>query len=253
MNSARDDSEILCALKWYFESKNLALKNALQFRCPLSVEQQRELRQYYSEYFASLVSAIDLLRETKYRHSGKFKDVLEKAFVFDSFPDGRNNYLYVRELRNSILHRGLDVCSAAHVNGDFLLMVAPLFMSSRDGGKTFQAFGFYLLEIIAKCEDVIGPLIARHLDEVGLLKPELTQNQAIENTRKFIAECETMPEWAKQLAHDTVATIDHIEIQMAAIRCLVDVLCTNAFSGTDAHSIIPLDSQRRSDSGYAKF
>lgn len=233
----RHYSEVLSALRWYFESKNLALKNALSFRCPLSVEQQRELRQYYSEYFVSLVSATELLLDSEYSHRDKFKESLERTFVFDLLPDGEGNYSYIRELRNSIIHRGLDVCSAAHVNGDFLLVVAPSSVSNKTGKKSFQALGFYLLNVISKCEGVIGQLIARHLDEVGFLKSELTQDRAVENARRFISESNAMPEWVKQLAHDTIATIDHVEVQVATIKSLVDVLCTNALSSTDAQQV----------------
>lgn len=234
MTSARRYTEILCALRWYFDSKNLALKNALEFRCPLSVEQQRELRQYYSEYFASLVSATELLLESEYAHCAEFKTTLEGTFVFDSLPDGKSNYAYIRELRNSIIHRGLDVSAAAHVNNDFLLLVAPSPVSDRKGTKKYLPMGFYLLDVIAKCEAVIGPLIARHLDEIGLLKPEFTQDQAIENDRMFMAECSSMPEWVKASAQEAIAAVDHIKVQMAAIKSLVNVLCANSLFGADA-------------------
>ena len=241
MTFTRRQTEILCALNWYFESKNLALKNALRFHCPLSVEQQRELRQYYSEYFAGLVSATELLLESEYKHCRKFKMALESTFVFDSFPDGKNNYAYIRELRNSIIHRGLDVSATAHVNNDFLLLVAPSPVTDRTGNKKYQALGFYIRDVISKCETVIGPLIARHLAEVGLLKPEFTQDQAIENARVFIAECSSMPEWVKVSAHEVIATVDHIEVQMAAIKSLVYVLCTSPLHGADAQPGVPAD------------
>lgn len=246
MTSIRRYTEILCALNWYFESKNLALKNALRFRCPLSVEQQRELRQYYSEYFAGLVSATELLLESEYKHCVEFKTALENTFVFDSLPDGERNYVYIRELRNSIIHRGLDVSAAAHVHNDFLLLVAPSPVSNRKGNKEYQALGFYLLDVISKCEAVIGPLIARHLEEVGLLKPEFTQEQAIENAKVFMAECSAMPERVKASAHEAIATVDHIEVQMAAIKSLVDVLCTNSLLEADAQPGVPADRPQAS-------
>ncbi|GEM_PF-1003376 len=234
MTSTQHHTEVLCALHWYFVSKNLALKNALAFRCPLSVEQQRELRQYYSEYFVSLVSATELLLEQEYKHCTQFKTALESAFVFDSQPDGESNYVYIRELRNSIIHRGLDVAAAAHVNNDFPMLVAPSPVSNRKGNKKYQPIGFYLLEIIAKCEAVIGPLIANHLGEVGLLEPQFTQDQSIENARAFMAECSSMPEWVKASAHDAIASVDHIEVQMVAIKNLVNVLRANSLLGVDA-------------------
>ena len=60
-NSMKTD--VTFTLRWHFEAKNLALQNALRLRCPLSVEQSKALRLYYSEYLAHLVSATDLLLE----------------------------------------------------------------------------------------------------------------------------------------------------------------------------------------------
>lgn len=226
-------SETRSTVAWYFESKNLALKNALKLRCPLSVEQQKELRQYYSEYFVGLVSATELLREPKYSYSTKFNEQLFANFVFGSLPDGKSNYSYIRELRNSIIHRGLDICSAAHVNNDFLLVVAPSTVSDREGKKSFSALGYYLIEVISKCEEVIGPLIARHLEEVGLLKPLLTQDQAVVEANRFISESLVMPEWVKQQAFKILSTVDFVEGQAVAINSLVGLLNFNALSAPE--------------------
>lgn len=237
-------SELLSALKWYFESKNLALKNALKLRCQLSVEQQRELRQYYSGYFAGLISATELLRDQGYSYSDKFKRLLADNFVFDLLPNGASNYSYIRVLRNSIIHRGLDICSTAHVKDDFPLVVAPSSVSDRDG-TSFKALGFYLLDVISKCENVIGPLIARHLEEVELLTPTMVnRDQAVEETRRFISESEVMPEWAKQLSYKSIASIDFVAVQMAEINSLVEVLRFNALSSFAAEQVAPSDGRQ---------
>jgi hypothetical protein len=232
-----DHLERLSALKWYFESKNLALKNALKLRCQLSVEQQGELRQYYSGYFAGLISATELLCEPEYAHSKKFKQLLKDNFVFDQLPSGEENYLYLRELRNSIIHRGFDISSSAHVKDDFPFVLAPSSVSDRTGRKSYQALGFYLLEVISKSESAIGPLIVRHLEEVELLKPTLTKDQAMEEARRFIAQSEAMPEWAKKLAYESIASVDFVEGQMTMINGLVEVLRSNALSSIDGEWI----------------
>jgi len=234
-NAAIRHSELRSALEWYFETKNLAIKNALGFRCPLSPEQQKELRQYYSEYFVALVSATELLCEPSYEFSTRFKEQLNMALSFDSFPDGKGNYDYIRELRNSIVHRGLDICSAAHVYEDHLLVVAPPKMSDRNGRKSFAAPGNYLIEIIAKCEEAVGPLIAKHLEEVGLLKPLLTQDQARDEASRYLAEAPAVPDWVKQNASSFISQLDFVQKQDSAIEKLVSLLNFNAlFAENDA-------------------
>lgn len=230
-------SELRSALGWYFESKNLAIKNALGFKCPLFPEQQRELRQYYSEYFVALVSAIDLLCEPSYEFSTRFKEQIGTALSFDAFPDGKGNYGYIRELRNNIVHRGLDVCSAAHVYEEHLLVIAPPKVSDRNARKSFSAFGNYLIEIIAKCEATVGPLIAGHLEEVGLLKPLLNQDQARAEASEYLAESPAVPDWVKQHASSLISRLDFVEAQVTAISKLVDLLNFNALlAENDAQS-----------------
>ncbi len=221
-------SELRSALQWYFESKNLAIKNALELLCPLSPEQQKELRQYYSEYFVSLVSATELLCESNYEFSIQFKDQLHNSLSFEKFPDGKGNYDYLRELRNSIVHRGLDICSAGRLYENRLLLLAPATVSDRNGKKSFPAFGNYLIEIIAKCEESIGPLIAEHLDRVGLLKPLLTQEQAKTEAIRYLAGAAAAPDWIKQNASNFISQLDFVQVQTSAIEKLIDILKFNA-------------------------
>ena len=237
--TAIQHSELRSAIEWYFESKNLAIKNALKLRCPLSSEQQKELRQYYSEYFVALVSAIELLRESSYEFNVQFKEQLIEVLSFEIFPNGKENYDYIRELRNSVVHRGLDLCSAAHVCEEHFLVVAPIKVFDRNGTKSFSAFGHYLLEIIAKCEEAIGPFIAKHLQEVGLLKPLLTQDQASEEARRFLAAASAVPDWVKTNALSSVSQIDFLQLQALAVERLVSLLNLNALhSADDARKII---------------
>lgn len=84
-------SELLSAVKWYFQQKNLSLKNALALRCPLSTEDQKNLRLYYSQYFAGLLSATELLFEKEYPNRADFKKSLEEKLSFDNFSDGELN------------------------------------------------------------------------------------------------------------------------------------------------------------------
>lgn len=243
-------SELRSALEWYFESKNLAIKNALGFRCPLSPEQQKELRQYYSEYFVALVSATELLCEPSYEFSTRFKEQLNDVLSFEAFPDGKGNYGYIRELRNSIVHRGLDICSAAHIYEDRLLVAAPTKVPDRNGRKSFSAFGKYLIEIIAKCEETVGPLISKHLEEVGLLKSLLTQDQARAEANRYLVEAAAVPDWVKQNASSHISQLDFVQLQVSAIEKLVGLLNFNAlFAENDAQPYNAPDLVRKAAQG----
>lgn len=234
MNSAVSYSEMRSAIGWYFESKNLALRNVLRLRSPLSPEQQSDLRQYYSQYFVGLVSAIELLRDSSYEYNEQFDRELSTTFVFDSFPNGTGNYSYIRELRNSIVHRGLDISSAAHVHEGFVFVVAPPVVSDRSGKKAFPAFGSYLIDVIDKCEQTIGPLIAKHLEDVGLLKPLLSQDAALAEASRFLLQSAAVPDGVKHQASQVLSTINFIQTQTEALDGFIRLLHLNALSTPDA-------------------
>jgi hypothetical protein len=70
---------VVLSIKWHFEAKNLALRNALRVRAPLSPEAHRELRLSYSEYFVHLMSAADFLLEKEMPKAAEFKQALYQA------------------------------------------------------------------------------------------------------------------------------------------------------------------------------
>jgi hypothetical protein len=230
MKQDRNPRELTATLTWHFEAKNLALRNSLQFRCPLQVAQQHEMRLYYSDYFAHLISATELLRESEYTHRQQFKALLEGRFVFEGHPDGTDNYAYVRELRNSVIHRGYDITSAAHIDGDFPRVVAPPSVTNRDGTKTYSSLGYYLIDVISKCEAVVGHAVADHLADSGLLEPQVTQTEAVTRAMRSIDESHAMPQWAKEMGRQQIAHVDYLEMQRAQASKLVELLRTNALA-----------------------
>ncbi len=237
--------DVTFSLHWHFEAKNFALQNALSLRCPLSVQQSKALRLYYSEYLSHLVSATELLLEKEYLHREAFRSLLEKQFVFDGHPDGSANYSFIRELRNSVVHRGYNITSAAHVAGDLLLIIAPPSIANRGGSKAYEGLGYYLLEVIAKCEGVIGPIIARHLSEVGLLGVAVEQDQAVDTAKEFIEASYAMPPWAKEMALGSIDQVDFAEVRRAQIDALAKILKINGLQEASAQQGAPADAKSR--------
>jgi hypothetical protein len=223
-------SEILSSVKWYFELKNLSLNNALSLRCPLSVEEQKNSRQYYSQYFLGLLSATEMLLEKEYKNHEAFKMALEKGFVFDNYTDGEGNYSYLKELRNSVIHRGLNIDSAAHIYSNFPLLIAPSPVTNRSGKNSYIAFGYYLIEIINRCESIIGNIFLDHFQEFGLFNIRLSKKEAEALMRKHILESIAMPEWAKKMALESNIDIDHEVVHQNSIDNMVNILKTDVLS-----------------------
>lgn len=104
--------QMLYSLSWYMTARQTELRAALSLRTPLSVTNQADMRVHYSGYFLNLLAATELFRETTTLQSNDFETQLYSRLVFDEFENGETNYPYIRELRNAIVHRGLDITSA---------------------------------------------------------------------------------------------------------------------------------------------
>lgn len=219
--------EIISGLKWYFQAKNLALKNALSIKCPLSVDLQNDVRVFYSLYLANLLSATEMLLEKEYPFSQDFKQELDAALSFPNYPNGESNYSYLRELRNAVIHRGFDISSSAHVKDDLPLMIAPQSIENRSGNKSYSAFGFYLLEMISLVEPVIGNLVENHLNDKRLLQPLSTQQEMAAETKAYLANTVGVPDWVKNMASSHIDALDHEKMQLDQIKSFIAVLQEN--------------------------
>jgi hypothetical protein len=214
----------LNALSLYLATRRTALRSALRFRAPLSTEASEDLRIHYSNYFVSLFSAVDLLAENKSMAGGDFKDALETAFETVGASRAVTNCAYVRELRNAVVHRGLDIASAAHFAGDFPLLIAPNPAMNRGGTQKYPAFGFYLLEIVAGCEAVVGPTIETHLDSLGILDKRPDSEAWLDETREVIRSSTVIPDWAKKMVPASFDGLDWNAMHRDSVAKLRDLL-----------------------------
>lgn len=218
------ERDLLNALSLYLATRRTALRSALRFRAPLTAEAAEDLRIHYSSYFIALMSAADLLTEDASMNGGAFKESLEATFGAMDTPHAAGNYLYVRELRNAIVHRGLDIASGAHFASDFPLLVAPNPVTSRDGAQKYSAFGFYLLEIVEGCEAVVGPTIQAHLDSLGIMDKEPDTEASAEEARQFIQASAAMPDWVKKMAPECLHVVDWKVMHRDSIAKLRELL-----------------------------
>lgn len=157
------------------------------------------MRVHYSGYFLNLLAAIDLLQESTHLPND-FKARFKSLFAFNGFPDGESNYLYIRELRNAVVHRGLNIASSAHSCDDFPMILAEPKVQNQQKTKTFFAFDKYLLQIIAKCELAVIPLMFDCLYDAGIFESTACVEATVTEYLDGIESSEAMPEWAKAMA-----------------------------------------------------
>jgi len=221
--------ELLMSIKWYFEVKNFSLRKILEIKAPLSVIKQNELRLYYSQYFTSLLSATELLLDEKENNNAKsFKIELVDTFVFNNYIDGNFNYGYLRELRNSIIHRGMDLSSSAHFEEDFPLFLSPA-VFNRSQNQEYEPFDLYLIQIIEKCELYIPTIIYNYLEKFNMLELEKMSDELLRESLIFLNNLpkNQIPNWVKKKTIEVMSKIDFRLIQNDSIKECVKMIKTN--------------------------
>lgn len=192
--------DMLYSLSWYMCARQTALRAALSFRTQLSVTDQMDMRVHYSGYFLNLLAATELFRETTTLQPNDFEAQLYSRLVFDGFQDGEANYSYIRELRNAVVHRGLDITSAAHIDGNFPMILAEPKVQNKKGTKIFVAFDKYLLHIIAKCESIVGSVMLDCLNAAGIFEATIDAAVAVAEYREAVEQSHAMPDHVKAMA-----------------------------------------------------
>jgi hypothetical protein len=192
--------DMLYSLSWYMSARQTALRAALSIRTQLSATEQVDIRVHYSSYFLNLLAATELLRETTTLQPNDFEAKLYSRLVFDGFQDGEANYSYIRELRNAVVHRGLNITSHAHICGTFPMFLAEPTVKNQKGTKEYIAFDKYLLNIIAKCESVVGPAMLDCLDNAGFFDATINAGAAALEYREAVKQSHAMPDDVKAMA-----------------------------------------------------
>ncbi|MGZ4982032.1 MAG: hypothetical protein ACXWAB_11355 [Methylobacter sp.] len=177
----------------------------------MTIEDQKEIRIAYSNYFTSLMAAIEILLEKSYRHHQDFRIELFGALAFDG-KSGEDCYNYLRELRNSIVHRGYDISSAATFIDDLPVLIAPPEVPNLKRNKWYGTFGKSILEVIERVEAVIGDVILEHAKRKQLFKPTYSDIEKKQIIIEVIPRIPHMPQWAKEMSVNVFDSIDFGEM-----------------------------------------
>jgi hypothetical protein len=171
---------------------------------------------------------MEALLEKEYPFSAHFQDLLYKEFVLDGHPDGQKNYAYLKEFRNSVVHRGEDIAGTGTLTSTGLhLPHAPQNISTRNGKATYQAFSPLLLGIAALCESLIGRLILRHFQANDLLQPRTDHEAWLASIKAHVESDPTIPEFVKQQLPNALLSIDFQKVEEQNLESLILLLSSN--------------------------
>ena len=176
---------------FYLKNKRYAISKILSFKAPLSKEQgEYEMEIMYGLYFNSYNAIIEYI--TKDLDNKQIK----QEIISRVFNNNENNYNYTRELRNSIIHRGLDVSNTGILLKNLNIIVPAVIQTviNKKGNKSYQAFTDNLLQNIIICEKS-NDIIKEFCKKMGYLDFKPTQN------KEYLIELQSqnfVPKWVQE-------------------------------------------------------
>jgi len=190
----------LDGLLWYLETRNWAFEKLRS--CPIG-SQGLDIKMYHYLYFSNLFGAVDIVRDhsKEIREKADFEEVIRRGF------GNADDYQYARELRNAIVHRGLNPASAGHADDKILYMLCPPIVSDRAGKKHYSCTFLYTVQLAECCNQIVNAAIFEFLDSHDFLKSaEMTVSK--EKTLEAVNNSTAMPDWAKAMAAQAFDNID---------------------------------------------
>ncbi|HEY1794682.1 MAG TPA: hypothetical protein VGG57_01050 [Stellaceae bacterium] len=212
----QDTLRLFGGLLWYLESRNWAFE---KIKVARHGSNSSDLRIHHSLFFINFMSAIehviDYLKRNKVDPK-TFKDQVRNGF------GKTDDYCYVRELRNSVVHRGLDPSAAGHSDQTTLRVLCPATVEDRKG-KPYSCSFKYLVELAQKCREATDPAITNILEGLDLFNPQLHKPNRAE-TIKAVDRATEMPDWAKALAKQAFGRMDFEDATSHLAKSRVDTM-----------------------------
>jgi hypothetical protein len=208
----------LQGLDLYLEIRNWALEK--MSACPRG-SPVVDMEIYHYLYFSNGLSAVDLVGEAFYGKRFRerpYETDCERSLVaaFDfglaTVPKyqgkaGREAYAYVRELRNSIVHRGLDSAAVGHATDDLVFALCPTTVHDFTGNNAYSSPCKYMVELAELSNVAFDKVVDEELCKHQVFEsgpPQVTAQDLIE----FLKSSDAMPDWAKTMASQAFLSID---------------------------------------------
>lgn len=213
------DIRLLNGIAWHLECMDLARAAIDNFRPPADSFQ---MRMHYSLYVVNLMSAIDMVLETD---GATFQTALENNLK-TSKNSGNEVLGYIRELRNGIVHRGLDPTSGGLVVNGLVCAVAEPIVTNRTGVQSYSAPADLLRDILVHCDIATRPVIEQFLEPTFAALASEQPEETFSKLLDAIDAVPHMPEWAKVMArmHTSPEMLATVKAQQfAKLRRLLQV------------------------------
>lgn len=191
----------LDGLSWYLETRQWAREKI--DTCPHGSKGQ-DIKMFHYLYFANLFSAIDLVDDYLVAAEGGAKFM--RAEVQQNFT-APSDFDYALQLRNAIVHRGLDPATAGHSDNQLLFVLCPTGIRKKGGAMELPCTFTYTKELAAECDRAANAAIFQAINQRGFLIEGQFATTPAEHLAAIDAST-VMPDWAKIMARSALSEID---------------------------------------------
>ncbi|WFS00935.1 hypothetical protein [Rhizobium tumorigenes] len=220
MRQLLDNDTLLNGICWHLECMQISASAIDGIRTPANVFQ---MRMQYSLYLTNLLSAIDLMKD----NCENFLQELQATLHYEE-SSGSEVLGYIRQLRNGVIHRGLDPTAAGSVANGLTCAIAPPNVTDGKGDRHYRAPTDLLRDLFIHCEIRVKQLIKRylnaHIESVDREPPEETLKTVI----KSLDTISQMPDWAKDMARQSLTPEMMCQVRDHRIKTLEDLLGSQA-------------------------
>lgn len=172
--------EILNSLIWYYTKANNSFTAILNTYPPTTED---HLRLHYGIYIESIISAVDHMIDCKYLNNAKIYEVISKE-----------EFNYLRQLRNSIIHRGFNVCTECSIQSNFFYFRTPQKVFDNHKKETTPPSEPFLIVFLLKIDILIRNIIHEQVNDLGLLEyKEVSVSDMFNGLAKGIEEHPHIP------------------------------------------------------------
>ncbi|MHC8388257.1 hypothetical protein ACYZTM_09520 [Pseudomonas sp. MDT2-39-1] len=201
------NDELVSAVTWHLESAALSATEINAFRPPADSFQ---MRMHYSLYVTNLLSAADMVKEA---HGESFESAIKDSLHVANF-SGEEVLGYLRELRNGIVHRGIDPTAGGEVVDGVVCAIAPPQVANRSGNITYAAPIRRLADVFRHCDTAMKPVLERFLEPMLFAFTSVSPETLLAEARDALGSVTHMPDWAAELARENL----NVELLEAARR-----------------------------------
>lgn len=218
--------DILSSLIWYFTKANTSLRIILETKPPLSDGDL--MRFHYGVYIESILSACDYMEDKK---------LISETDIYEYI--NKDDFKYFRDLRNSIVHRGLNICSSASSNDSFIYYHTPQNITNQSKNiKRTPPSEKFLLDFLLRVDQSIRSLIQEKLNESKVFDfKEVGIDEIFSEISNFVEPHEPMPKVIKKLFVDNSdaikASINMKEIHDSSVKKFRETMSLDFFLATE--------------------